>query len=256
MTPCRLIIDPPQDGVWNMAVDEALLNDAAESGVASLRFYLWRDPTLSLGYFQSHEERQLHEASLGLLAVRRISGGGALLHDRELTYSLCLPAAHPQARDSVSVYEIVHNSLIGVLSGFGVSLALQGVGVSVAGTSAEPFLCFARRTAADVILPSPDPASSSKIVGSAQRRRRGAILQHGAVLLSASRFAPELAGVSECTRETISPEAIIAPWQEALAAALNLELRPCETEADLCLRQNAQRLQVDKYALRSWTERR
>ena len=253
MTPCRLIVDPPQDGAWNMAVDEALLNDAAERGVASLRFYQWRDPTLSLGYFQSYGERQLHEASLGLLAVRRISGGGALLHDRELTYSLCLPAAHSQARDSVSLYEMVHNSLIGVLSGFGVTLALQGVGVSVAGTSAEPFLCFARRTAADVILISADQTASSKIVGSAQRRRRGAILQHGAVLLSASRFAPELAGVSECTRETISPEALMPPWQEALAAALRLQLRPYEVDA--VLRQNAQRLQVDKYALRSWTER-
>ena len=256
MTPCRLIIDPPEDAAWNMAVDEALLNDAAGRGVASLRFYQWREPTLSLGYFQSYGARQLHEASLGLVAVRRLSGGGALLHDREVTYSLCLPAAHPQARDSVSLYGIVHNSLIRVLSGFGVTPALQGVGVSRAGTSAEPFLCFARRTAADVILPSSDSTSSSKIVGSAQRRRRGAILQHGAVLLSASRFAPELAGVSECTRETISPEALIAPWQETIAAALGLELRPLELEADLRFRQNAQRLQVDKYALRSWTERR
>jgi lipoate-protein ligase A len=252
MTPCRLIIDPPQDGAWNMAVDEALLNDAAERDMASLRFYQWCEPTLSLGYFQSYGERQSHKASLDLAVVRRLSGGGALLHDRELTYSLCLPAAHPQARDSASLYEVVHRSLISVLSAFGVAPALQGVGATLTGASAEPFLCFARRTAADVILSSAD--QSSKIVGSAQRRRRGAILQHGAVLLSASRFAPELAGVSECTRETISPEALIVPWQEAIAAALRLQLRPNEVDADL--RQNAQQLQGGKYALRSWTERR
>src|SRR4051794_22517252 len=97
MIACRLIVDSPADGAWNMALDEALLIDAETSGVASLRFYSWREPTLSLGYFQRHTDRAGHAASAGCLLVRRASGGGAILHDRELTYSIALPQAHPLA---------------------------------------------------------------------------------------------------------------------------------------------------------------
>ena len=94
----RLIIDRPLPGAWNMAVDEALLLDASENGSASLRFYGWNAPTLSLGYFQRYDDRDLHAASRDCAVVRRQTGGGAILHDRELTYSLVLPPNHPLAR--------------------------------------------------------------------------------------------------------------------------------------------------------------
>ena len=77
-----------------MAVDEALLLDAAENGIATLRFYEWSEPTLSLGYFQRYDDRYSHAASRDCAIVRRQTGGGAILHDRELTYSLTLPASH------------------------------------------------------------------------------------------------------------------------------------------------------------------
>jgi hypothetical protein len=95
----RLIIDPPQNGAWNMAVDEALLLDAIEDGSATLRFYQWSEPTLSLGYFQRYADRNQHHASRNCAIVRRQSGGGAILHDRELTYSLVLPPGHPLGRN-------------------------------------------------------------------------------------------------------------------------------------------------------------
>ena len=255
MTPCRLIIDPPQDGAWNMAVDEALLDAAAERGTATLRFYQWREPTLSLGYFQSYGERQMHAASQGAAVVRRLSGGGALMHDREVTYSLCLPPAHPMARDAPALYEVVHRALIGVLGAWGVVPALHGDDGSAMDDAEEPFLCFARRTSADVVLRSDrDASSSAKIVGSAQRRRRGAVLQHGAVLLVASRFAPELPGIGDLTGTPLTAETLIEPWQDALAAALNLQLDPADSERDL--HEQAQRLQQEKYSSRAWTERR
>ena len=94
----RLIIDPPLRGPWNMAVDEALLADDVETDAATLRFYRWSEPTLSLGYFQSYADRELHAASRGCAVVRRQSGGGAILHDRELTYSLVLPPTNPLAQ--------------------------------------------------------------------------------------------------------------------------------------------------------------
>lgn len=255
MTPCRLIIDPPQDGTWNMAVDEALLDEAAERGVATLRFYQWREPTLSLGYFQSYDERQTHAASQAAAVVRRLSGGGALMHDREATYSLCLPPSHPMARDARALYEVVHRALIGVLGAWNLETALYCEGDSATDQPEEPFLCFARRTSADVVLRSDrSPSSFAKIVGSAQRRRRGAVLQHGAVLLGASRFAPELAGISELADTPLTPETLVEPWQDSLAAALKLQFSHAQTEHNF--HQQARRLQREKYSRRPWTERR
>src|SRR5437868_3979467 len=91
VTALRLIIDSPGDGAWNMAVDEALLETAANTNQATLRLYQWRQPTLSLGYFQLAADRAQHAASAACLLIRRPSGGGAILHDRELTYSIALP---------------------------------------------------------------------------------------------------------------------------------------------------------------------
>ena len=98
MRQIRLLHDPPAAGAWNMAVDEALLETAADSGVATLRFYQWNEPTLSLGYFQAATDRDQHPASRDCPLVRRASGGGAILHDRELTYSMAMSL--PSARSS------------------------------------------------------------------------------------------------------------------------------------------------------------
>jgi lipoate-protein ligase A len=260
MTPCRLIVDPPQDGAWNMAVDESLLDDAAEHGTASLRFYQWSEPTLSLGYFQAYADRFQHAASSHAPIVRRLSGGGALMHDREITYSLCLPASHPLARESQSLYEVVHHTLIGALSTHTAGLKLfaeiqPGATLESPDAADEPFLCFERRTAMDVVATGRGtPAHSPKVLGSAQRRRRGAVLQHGGVLLAASSCAPELPGLNECLELAITPDELVHLWQPKLAAALELELQPLPL--DERLRQTAQQLRAEKYSARFWIERR
>jgi lipoate-protein ligase A len=259
MIPCRLIVDPPQAGAWNMALDEALLDEAAGNGEATLRFYQWSEPTLSLGYFQSTHERFSHPPSLDAAVVRRISGGGALMHDRELTYSLCLPAGHPLARQSSTLYEAVHGSLISALSAKGVALQLVGELASrqtddESNAVAEPFLCFARRTHADVVRAPSAGAGSMKIVGSAQRRRRGAVLQHGAVLIAASPLAPELAGLVESAGLSITPEQVTQLWQPKLAFALELDVFTDSISASI--REAAQRLRSEKYDSRLWTDRR
>jgi len=94
VTPARVIFDSAGDGAWNMAVDQALLMSAEQDGMVTLRLYAWAQPTLSLGYFQKHADRQLHTASATCPLVRRRSGGGAILHDQELTYSLAIPSSH------------------------------------------------------------------------------------------------------------------------------------------------------------------
>ncbi len=80
----RLIIDPPAAGRWNMAVDEALLLSAASRRTVTLRVYQWEVPTLSLGYFQPHAQREQHASSRHCPLVRRATGGGAIVHDRRI----------------------------------------------------------------------------------------------------------------------------------------------------------------------------
>src|SRR4051794_30663710 len=108
MNTLRLIVDPPLEGPMNMAIDEALLNSAATGGIATLRLYQWNKPTLSLGYFQRAAEREMHPPSLACPLVRRASGGGAILHDRELTYSIAIPEASASAAASRRLYEGIH----------------------------------------------------------------------------------------------------------------------------------------------------
>ena len=83
----RLITTEPASGAWNMGFDEAMLAWAGETGGTWLRFYQWTPATLSLGYFQSVRSREQHLESRELPVVRRASGGGAIVHHHELTYS-------------------------------------------------------------------------------------------------------------------------------------------------------------------------
>src|SRR5689334_5041875 len=99
-----------------MAVDEALLIDAAEHNTDTSRFYSWSPTTPPLGYFQNFADRDQHAASRNCAVVRRQTGGGAILHDREITYSLVLPPAHPLTKQNEKLYEIVHQVFVKILS--------------------------------------------------------------------------------------------------------------------------------------------
>ena len=241
-----------------MAADEALLMDAAASGAATLRFYQWSEPTLSLGYFQSYEDRRRHAASQECAVVRRQTGGGAILHDRELTYSLALPAAHPLARDSQQLYTAVHDAFIAALKPLiatqeSTSTLRRLCEQSKLAPSQEPFLCFARRACGDVIFVD-DNGNESKLLGSAQRRYRGATLQHGSLLVAKSPFAPELAGWLDLTGVRISIQALISSLIVPLADALALRAIPAEFPAQL--QSNAEDLANNKYGGSTWTKRR
>jgi len=262
---CRLIVDPPAPGSWNMAVDEALL-EAAVDGTATLRLYQWAEPTLSLGYFQRLDDRRLHPASRACAVVRRQTGGGAILHDRELTYSLALPARSRFARDATELYLVVHEAIGKLLAG-----ALESTATnwrleiherpSRLAPAAEPFLCFERRARGDLLLvadrrvtrtDAPPPAY--KILGSAQRRHRGAILQHGSLLLGQSPAAPELPGWRELTGEATTAADLITALPEHLAAVLSSRLESGDLPS--AMRAAAGQLERQKYASPAWTARR
>lgn len=182
---CRLLIESePQFGAWNMALDEALLEAAARRGESILRLYRWSEPTLSLGYFQKSIPSDLPAALQDLPRVRRLSGGGAILHHFEWTYSCAVPRTHHLAQRAERLYEVAHGALIHSLGSLGVRADMRGKA-----TGDEPFLCFLRGDSRDVIV------GGHKIAGSAQRRRRGAVLQHGSVLLKRSPFASAVPGI-------------------------------------------------------------
>jgi lipoate-protein ligase A len=269
MFPCRLLVDDAQRGAWNMAIDDVLLSSAANDNVATLRFYGWSEPTLSLGYFQPLAARDGHEPSRNCAIVRRASGGGAILHDRELTYSLALPASalmmgEGGPRSHTDLYRIVHESLIAALAELGVTGAHRyGASPAIASAAhgepgpAEPFLCFERRTEHDVIL------QGAKIAGSAQRKRtsangNSAILQHGSILLARSPAAPSLAGINELAKESIvrpiARNTLIAAWEPLLVDALGLWPESQAPRAQEST--DAGAVEKEKFGNRAWLTRR
>jgi len=247
MTSCRLFIDPPAAGAWNMAVDQTLLESAAVRGDCAWRIYRWQEPTLSLGYFQPYGDRQRHTASLGCPVVRRISGGGAILHDREITYSLVVPAGHRWAAGRDTLYRTVHAALVELLREIGIDASLCQP-TSPMARSDPPFLCFQRRAAGDVLV------GNAKIAGSAQRRMHRAMLQHGSVLLERSSAAPELPALADFAPSVLDTGPILTAWLDRLSRRLDFawESRPLgDTE-----RSRAVHLAEAKYSSELWNRAR
>jgi lipoyl(octanoyl) transferase len=194
-------LDRAWTGALNMAADEWLLERAVHEGQASLRFYTWAAPTISLGHFQASGQPEPNpDRFAGLDWVRRLSGGGAILHHHELTYSCVVPVGHPFSHEPRSLYGAVHAILIDVLRDAGVDARLRGQTESEREGS---FLCFSRGDAQDIVV------GSDKIVGSAQRRRKGAVLQHGSLLWERSPHAPEFRGICDLGASAARPEAIV-----------------------------------------------
>jgi lipoate-protein ligase A len=238
--------DHPAAGAWQMAVDEVLLESAAEQGRASLRFYQWSEPTLSLGYFQNFAERAEHRASRDCPLVRRQTGGGAIVHDLELTYSLAMRLPRRSASGSARLYRVAHTALVDVLASLGVEARMFDGPAEFAGR--EPFLCFQRRAPTDVLL------EESKICGSAQRRRGEAVLQHGSLLLARSAAAPQLPGLTELTGRAWNVCDLLGPWRREMASRLGLALENEALSAAEFDRVRA--LSIEKYDTRAWNARR
>ncbi len=245
---CRLIFDKPASGVWNMAMDEALLLSVGRAGQgACLRFYQWSEPTVSLGYFQRQADRQSHGPSRHCPIVRRSTGGGAIVHDHELTY--CFSVATSTHIGSVlsAYYDAFHGTLIDQLATWGVHAELCNSAAHGSPATA-PFLCFRRRTDGDVLL------SGSKIAGSAQRRRQGALLQHGSILLKRSNASPELAGIDELGGVCIDLQRLAEEWAIRISERLEITLMDGNvTNEEVKL---ANQICQDKFANSRWTCRR
>lgn len=241
---CRSFCDGPLPGPTNMAVDEVLLVALPGMDLSpTLRFYQWAQPTLSLGYFQRFADRLSHRSSVQCPIVRRSTGGGAILHDSELTYSFTTIVENRSKSDVGQLYDAFHQTLIEALAEFRVSASL-----SDAVSNSDKFLCFQRRAIGDVLV------EGMKIGGSAQRRNRGRLLQHGSVLLRQSHAAPELPGIAELAGREIHPMELTEAWSVKLEQRLNVQL----VGAELTSReqQDCREIAKSRFQTDLWTKRR
>jgi len=193
-TPWRLLDTPPAPGAWNMAVDEALAESVRTGGPPALRVYRWSPACLSLGRNQPSDGYDRAEiARRGLHVVRRPTGGRAVLHHRELTYSVA--ARDGELGGPRQAYAAINRALVAGLARLGVPAHLQPAGARRAPLpSLAP--CFEQPVEGEVT------AAGRKLVGSAQRRDRGILLQHGSLPIEDDQSA---------VAELLRAEAGIAP---------------------------------------------
>jgi lipoate-protein ligase A len=242
---CRLLPLEAMDGVHNMAADETLLESAVQ-GLASLRFYTWAEPTVSLGYFQPESLRLTDPRLASLPWVRRPSGGAALIHHRELTYALALPPGRPW-QPGPSWLTRMHTIICQSLA----ELTVQAAPFPAETVAAGPFtglLCFQHFTAGDLMI------GGAKVVGSAQRKLRGAIVQHGGILLSESPFAPALPGIRELSGTELTAQRVMEQVARNFALQTGWNLTPGDwTEAE---RTRTEILAIEKYGADAWNRKR
>jgi lipoate-protein ligase A len=166
-----LIVDAVgRSGEYNMAMDEALLEEVACQGGAYLRFYRWDPPTLSLG-------RNQPNAFYDVPIVRRPTGGQAVWHEHELTYAVVAPIA--LFGSLRKAYCEIHTRLARALRALGVEAVLAPAHPPIR-PSAHPASCFATSVGGEILV------NERKLVGSAQVRKHDAFLQHGSILLDGS----------------------------------------------------------------------
>lgn len=181
----RFLDSGAADGAVNMATDAALMAHARRTGLATFRVYSWDRPTLSLGRHERARDRfdAARIAAQGVGVVRRPTGGRALLHHREVTYSVTAPVGAPgfapgfapSLRES---YAAINSVLLDALARLGVSATIAGSARRLRPLRPEGAACFAEPSAGELTV------GGAKLVGSAQLREEGALLQHGSILLA------------------------------------------------------------------------
>ena len=262
-----MLITSPADGATNMAIDEALLHALADgAGRPTLRFYQWLPPCLSLGYNEPCADvDEAACARLGYTWVRRPTGGRAILHTDELTYSVTAPEGEP--RVAGSIVNSYRQLSAGLLAG------LRALGADVFQAQTEKVVnpdqgaaCFDTPSNYEITV------GGKKLVGSAQVRRRGIVLQHGALPLTGDLTrifnCLQLDGAEEAARAALLAHACtleealgrVVSFEEAaqalargFAGALNLHLEPAGlTDHERSL---VERLHRDQYAGDSWNRR-
>lgn len=266
----RLVTHSAANGAWNMAVDQALL-EAVGSGASLpiLRLYAWTPPCLSLGYAQPFSDIELERLrERGWNYVRRQTGGRAILHTDELTYSVIAPENEPRLRGGVlPSYRRLSKAILDALVNMGIPAEALPKETTGSHSNAQP-VCFEVPSSYEITV------AGKKLVGSAQARKKEGVLQHGSVPLygDLTRIIDAISFEDESARERARERLLIRAaniemilnrkinWHQAAEAfftsfsdVLSLELTPQElTPLEL---QRVDELVTTKYAHPDWNER-
>jgi lipoate-protein ligase A len=270
MSTWRLIHTPPARGAWNMAVDEALLEHAGRGeSPPTLRLYAWEPPCLSLGHAQPFADVDLPGLEgNGWELVRRATGGRAILHTDELTYSVTGSGDDPALAGGVlESYHRLAEALLCALKELGLPVEVQERAHETAAHNVNP-VCFEVPSTFEIT------AGGKKLIGSAQARRKEGVLQHGSLPLhgdlrricEALTFKDEAARARAASRlleRAVTVEGVLGckiEWEPAarafvhgFEAALGIRLERGELSDSEMNR--AEALTLEKYARPSWTER-
>jgi lipoate-protein ligase A len=255
--PCRLLVCAPAEGATNMATDEALLRYSRRAGETVYRVYAWSRATVSLGRNQSargYYDLELARAR-GIDFVRRPTGGRAILHHREITYSVAAPdTAFGALRES---YRTINRLLLEALRTLGVDACETASLSRTPVPSLAP--CFEAPVAGELV------AGGRKLVGSAQVRDGNTFLQHGSILVDDDQHlltellndrdpSPPAATLRALTGRAVT----VAEFSEALGQALSSHhgSAPDSLELEESLLNDVQSLVRTRYAVADWTWRR
>ena len=268
----RLLITPPLDGATNMAIDEAILHALAEdNGRPTIRFFQWTPPCLSLGYNQHwHDVDETACQRLGYTWTRRPTGGKAILHTDEVTYSLIIPQDDPRIRGGiVESYRALSLGLLCGLSKLGVPAAQatkEDVQTQRQAGRGGP-VCFDTPSRYEITW------QGQKLIGSAQLRRRQVVLQHGTLplhgdlnrilnvlalpeeerSLQADLLPKRAITLERVLGRVLSFEQVVAALAAGFAEELNITLQ----EIPLSDREQAlaEQLRASQYANEAWLKR-
>lgn len=262
----RLLITPPQPGATNMAIDQAIADLYPQQKQPTLRVYRWNPPCLSIGYGQRIARDVDLQAcrARGIDVVRRPTGGRAILHDQELTYALVAPVDDPHIAGAnvVQSYHAISEALCCGLRLLGITPELAP---RPSATSAKSAACFDLPSDYEITI------GGRKLVGSAQARRHGVLLQHGSLLLHAdpetlgavlrlpddlrsNHLAARLIALDEALGEQPSFETVADAIARGLKASWSINLNPGDlTPAE---RERVARLVEEKFGNWAWTGRR
>jgi lipoate-protein ligase A len=270
-TTWRLLQTPPARGAWNMAVDEAVLEHIHRgAALPTLRLYAWDPPCLSLGHAQPFADVDLEcLQQRGWELVRRLTGGRAILHTDELTYSVIAPADEPRVAGTVlESYNRLAQALLAAARELGLPVEIEEHAASAAsGASTNP-VCFEVPSSYEIT------ANGRKLIGSAQARKREGVLQHGSLPLfgdlrritaalvfageparqaAAARLLKRAATVESALGRSVDWETAAQAFIRAFEQELGLKFERAELSASESKR--AEELVREKYAHPSWTER-
>jgi lipoate-protein ligase A len=251
----HLWLDPlPRPGALNMAIDQTLLERAGRHGERWLRLYRWHPHCLSFGRHEraaARYDRGRIEAD-GLAIVRRPTGGRAVWHAGELTYAVSVPA--DEVAGLRGAYLEIHRMLLDAVCSLGADAALAPAAGAV---GLEAGACFARPVGGEIVV------SGRKVVGSAQLREGGGLLQHGSILLDDDQSlvgrvtaghapADGSAPLSRLLRRPVSPEAMARAVADAASARWAGVWSEAQTPGEVLA---GARAHLPRFASAEWTWR-